>query len=357
MSRSVLASAFSILAYRPSPRARASGATRNPWNTERSAAGSSGGAAAGLAAGMAWLAHGSDMGGSLRNPASFCGVVGLRPSPGRVAATPTPPIDQTLGVEGPMARTVEDLALFMDAMVGADARDPLSLPAEPGSHLAAARSGRLPRRVAWSRDLGITPVDREVAAICEKAARRFEELGVIVEEAHPDVSAAHDCFQVLRAANYAAAFLPLLDPYRDQLKPEVIWNIEKGLALSAGEIARAEEQRWRMFEGAHAFFEEYDLLLTPATIVAAFPLEQRYLESCAGHRFDNYVEWLAIAYAITLMCCPAMSLPAGFTADGLPIGLQIVGPPRGEGKLISAARQLEIVLGLSQSTPIDPRPS
>ncbi len=333
------------------------GATLNPWNTERSAAGSSGGAAVALATGMAWLAHGSDLGGSLRNPASFCGVVGLRPSPGRVAATPTPPIDQTLSVEGPMARTAEDLALLLDAMSGADRRDPLSLPVEPGSFLQAARSGRLPRKVAWSRDLGITPVDPEVAEICERAARRFEELGVIVEEAHPDLSEAHACFQSLRAANFAAAYLPLIDRHRDQLKPEIVWNVEKGLAQSMTDLARAQEQRWRMFERAQRFFEDYDLLLTPATIVAPYPVEQRYVEECAGHRFENYVEWLAIAYAITLVCAPAMSIPAGFTRDGLPVGLQIAAPQRGEAQLLSAAVRLEEALGLSGGVPIDPRPA
>jgi amidase len=164
------------------------GATRNPWNLARSAAGSSGGAAAALAAGMAWLAHGSDMGGSLRNPASFCGVVGMRPSIGRVAHTPKFKLDRTLGVQGPMARNVADLALLLDAMTGESAADPLSLPAAGASFLNAARSGWRPRRVAYSAHLGITPVDPEVAAVTRAAAHRLAEAGVIVEEAHPDFS-------------------------------------------------------------------------------------------------------------------------------------------------------------------------
>ncbi len=331
------------------------GATRNPWNLARSAAGSSGGAAAALASGTAWVAHGSDMGGSLRNPASFCGVVGLRPSVGRVAHTPEFKLDRTLSVQGPMARNVEDCALLLDAMVGENPADPLSLLTPPTSFLAAARSGRKPRKVAYSPNLGITPVDPEVAAITRKAAEAFASAGVIVEEAHPDLREAHDCFQTLRAFDFAITKTKLLRDHRDLLKPEVIWNIEKGLALSVDEIAKAEGQRLALAARMRAFFADYDLLLAPATIVAAFPVEQRYLAECAGHRFDNYVEWLAIVYAITLTFCPAMSLPCGFTAEGLPVGLQIVAPPRAEASLFAGARVLEDILGLRSSTPIDPR--
>jgi amidase len=332
------------------------GATRNPWNTARSAAGSSGGAAAALAAGMAWVAHGSDMGGSLRNPASFCGVVGLRPSVGRVAHTPSAKIDGTLSVEGPMARTVEDLALLLDALSGEQPVDPLALPRLPQSFLTATRAGWKPKRVAYSPNLGITPVDPEVAEISRKAAQRFTELGVVVEEAHPDLSEAHECFQVLRALSFAVSRTKLLREHRDKLKPEVIWNIEKGLALSVEEIARAEAQRAVLARRMLAFFETYDLLLTPATIVSPFPVEQRYVAEVAGHKFDNYVEWLAIVYAITLTCSTALSLPCGFTRENLPVGLQIVAPARGEARLLAGAKALEDVLGLRNATPIDPRP-
>jgi amidase len=331
------------------------GATLNPWDLSRSAAGSSGGAAAALASGTAWLAHGSDMGGSLRNPASFCGVVGLRPSIGRVATTPSVAIARTLSVQGPMARNVEDLALMLDAMSGEHAADPLSLPSLPDSFRAATRSGRKPKRVAWSPDLGITPVDPEVVAITRKAAMRFEEAGVIVEEACPDLKEAHECFHVLRAYDFALSKAALLRDKRDMLKPEVIWNIEEGLKLKVEDIERAEGQRVAMAARAYEFFQTYDLLLAPATIVAPFPIEQRYLAECNGTKFDNYVQWLAIVYAITLVCCPALSLPCGFTAGGLPVGLQMVGPPRGEAPLLAGARLLEDILGLRGSTPIDPR--
>ncbi len=333
------------------------GATLNPWDLSRSAAGSSGGAAAALATGMAWLAHGSDMGGSLRNPASFCGIVGLRPSFGRVAHTPACKIDRNLGVQGPMARNVEDVALLLDAMSGENPADPLSLPALPVSFLSAARSGKKPRRVAYSPDLGITPVDPEVAAITRKAALRFAEAGAIVEEAHPDLREAHECFHVLRAFDFAISKASLLRSKRNQLKPEVIWNIEEGLKLTVEQLERAEAQRVAMTARTLEFFKTYDLLLTPATIVAPFPVENRYVAECAGKKFDNYVQWLAIVYAITLVCCPALSLPCGFTASGLPVGLQMVAAPRGEAQLLAGAKVLEDILGLRGTTPIDPRPA
>jgi len=330
------------------------GATRNPWNTKLSAAGSSGGAAVALATGMAWVAHGSDLGGSLRNPASFCGVVGMRPSPGRVAASVFSKIDGTLGVEGPMARNVEDLALLFDAMIGEEPGDPLSLPADGTSYQKACRSGWKPKRVAISRDLGLPPVDPAVAGIVMNAARRFTETGAIVEEAHPDLSETRDCAQTLRALSYAN-MQPLLATHRGQLKPEVIWNIERGLALTGADIARAEAQRGAMFRRALQFFETYDLLLCPTTIVPPYPVEQRYVTECDGVKFETYVDWLAIVHAITLVCCPAISIPCGFTGDGLPIGLQIVAPPRGEARLLAGARLMEEILGLGAITPIDPR--
>jgi amidase len=331
------------------------GATRNPYDTSRSAAGSSGGAAVALATGTAWLAHGSDLGGSLRNPASFCGIVGLRPSVGRVAHTPAFAVDNTTSVQGPMARNVADLALMLDAMSGEHAADPRSLPAPATSFLSAARSGAKPKRVAYSPDFGITPVDPEVAAITRKAAQRFAEAGAIVEEAHPDLSEAHECFHVLRALSFAMSKTELLRTKRDLLKPEVIWNIEAGLKLTVDQIARAQAQRLAMTERMLTFFETYDLLLSPATIVAPFPVENRYVAECGGKTFGNYIEWLAIAYATTLTCTPALSLPCGFTASGLPVGLQIVAPPRAEARLLAGARVLEEILGVPTG-PIDPRP-
>ena len=328
------------------------GATLNPWNLSRSASGSSGGAAAALASGTAWLAHGTDVGGSLRNPASFCGVVGMRPSIGRVAHSQAAKVDRTLSADGPMARNVEDLALMLDAMSGEHPGDALSLPRLPTSFLSAARSGAKPRRIAYSATLGISPVDPEVAEITRKAAQRFEE----VEEAHPDFSEAVACAHVLRAYDYVLTKGKLLKSHRDQLKPEVIWNIEEGLKLTLADIERAEAQRVTLMNRALAFFETYDLLLCPTTIVAPFPVEQRYLAECNGVKFDNYVGWLAIVSAITVACCPGLSIPCGFTRENLPVGLQVVAPPRGEARALAGGKLLENILGLGAITPIDPRP-
>lgn len=331
------------------------GATLNPWNTARSAAGSSGGAGVALAAGMAWVAHGSDMGGSLRNPASFNSICGMRPSPGRVATSRGGKVDGNLGQEGPMARNVEDLAMLFDAMCGEEPGDPVSKPRPQKSYLDQCRSGWKPKKVALSRNLGITPVDPEVAKIVEAAARRFEDAGVIVEEAHPDLSEAHECFQILRALSFATGMKPLLETHRDKLKPEVIWNIEKGLALTADQIVKADHQRAAMFHRTLNFFDSYDLLLCPATIVAPYPVERRYVAECDGHTFETYIDWLAIVYAITNVCAPALSIPAGFTGEDLPVGIQIIGRPNCDGEALAGGRMLEEILGLKDMVPIDPR--
>ena len=296
-----------------------------------------------------------DFCGSLRNPASFCNVVGFRPTPGRVARYPSAKIDDLLNVEGPMARTVSDCALLFDAMCGADPRDPVSR-ASPGhgTWLAAAGSSWRPLRVAHSADLGITPVDPEVAALTKKAALWLADIGVIVEEPHPDLSNAHDCFGTLRSYAFAASKAPLLTTHRDRLKPEIVWNIEKGLALTSADLIRAEQQRARLYSNVAAFFSHYDLLLCPATIVPPYPVTQRFVASCNGVEFSNYIEWLAIAYAISVIACPAMSLPCGFTSNGLPGGLQIVAGSGNDGRVFSGGRLIEELLGLNSGLPCFP---
>jgi len=330
------------------------GKTRNPWNTDKSVAGSSGGAAAALAAGQVWLAHGSDLGGSLRIPASFNGVIGLRPSLGRVASGPSSMPFDTLSVDGPMARTARDTALFLDALCGEHACDPLTFPAPARSFLEAVEAAEVPRRIGFSEDLGIVPVDPEVAAICERAARRFEDLGAIVEPACPDFSQAMECFQTLRAAKFVAGHGEHLREHRTLLKQDIIWNTEKGLAQSAEDVAAAELARGALYQDTVRFFENYDLLLCPTVIVPPFDLDIRYVDEVQGHKFDNYVHWLALTFAVTLTACPALSAPAGMTEDGLPVGLQIIGPPRGEARILAAAELLERSSGLAAKLPIDP---
>ena len=343
------------------------GATLNPWDTSKSCAGSSGGSAVALATGQAWIASGSDLGGSLRNPASFCSVVGLRPSPGRVAfgaagegAFPSDLFaipGQPFSVAGPMARNVPDVALLLDAMVGHHPRDPISLPRTETRYLDAVKSRTKPKKVAFSRDLGVTPVDQEVAEICEKAAKRFEQLGCIVEEAHPDFSDVQDIFQTWRAMSFYVGKKALLDTNKDLLKPEVVWNIERAAEITVDDFARVELARARYLNRAVTFFEEYDLLLSPATVVPPYPVEQRFVAELGDHKFSNYVEWLSIAYAITITGHPALSVPAGFTKDGLPVGLQIVGGPRGEANLLSAANLYEEISDLKNLVPIIPKKS
>jgi amidase len=334
------------------------GKTRNPWNTAMSCGGSSGGAAVALATGEVWLANGSDLGGSLRIPASFCSVVGLRPSPGLVPQGPTKNLYDGLAVAGPMARTVGDLALMLDAMAVFDPRDALSIapPAEPFLDAVRDAPARAPQRIGFSPDLGFLPVEAETAALAAAAVRRFAERGVAVEEAGPDFSGASEIFQTLRAVRFAATFAPLLEEHRHRLKPEMIWNIEKGLALDGAAVAKAMRERSRLYQRVVEFFGQYDVLASPAVIVPPFDVDQRYVEEVGGRRFDNYVDWLAMSFAVTLVGCPALSLPCGFTRAGLPVGLQLVGRPRGEAALLAAAALLEEQLGLASLLPIDPRP-
>ena len=331
------------------------GFTRNPWNTALSAAGSSGGSAVALATGMAWLATGSDLGGSLRNPASFCSIVGLRPSQGRVPSDPGEIAFNRLSMEGPMARNVNDAAMLLDVMAGYDSRDPMSLDNPTVSFEKAAAEQRVPPRIAFSPDLGVTPVDPEVAEVCERAALRFEELGAHVEKAHPDFSGLQEVFQVHRALSYGTSLGPELEANRDIFKPEIVWNVEKGLALTGRDIMNAMVARSRIYQRADAFFSDFDLILTPATVVPPYPVEQRFVERVGDHEFSNYIEWCSIAYAFTVLGVPAMSIPCGFTQSGLPAGLQIAAPVREEARLLSAACALESLLGLSDQLPIDPR--
>ena len=333
------------------------GATRNPWNTDLTCGGSSGGAAVALATGMAWLADGSDLGGSLRTPAAFCSVVGLRPSLGRVASGPARCRFQTLSVQGPMARDVADLALMLDALTGTDLDDPLAM--EPPTEAFTTAVGKPPElgRVGFSADLGgLVPVDPEIARIAGQAASRLTDLGAtVIENRAPDFGPTREIFEILRAAHFAYNKAPLLDAERERLKPEVVWNIERGLALTADEIGWAERERGLIQARTAAFFREHDLLLCPAAIVPPFDVDLRYLESLGDYRFPTYIDWVAITYAITLTGCPALSLPCGFTQSGLPVGLQIVAPPKQEARLLAAAHAMEDLLGIKTAVPINPR--
>ena len=331
------------------------GATRNPWDLRMSVGGSSGGSAAALASGLLWLATGNDLGGSLRTPAAFNGIVGLRPGPGRVPRGSRLPAMDMLWVEGPMARCVDDLALMLDAGVGQQADDPLSFDQSGVSFVAALEETGMPERVAFSPDLSIVSIEKEIAKICSGAAMAFADLGAEVTDDIPDFSGVLDAFQTLRAVLFATLMEPILVEHRDQIAPEIIGNIERGLNIRPLQIFESERVRCELYKKMVAFFESHDLLICPAASVAPFPVEQRYVKEIDGKPCETYIDWFSITFALTMTACPTISVPCGFTADGLPVGVQIVGKPRGEAALLRAARRFEEALGIARQLPINPR--
>ncbi|WP_372018701.1 amidase [Tistrella mobilis] len=331
------------------------GTTTNPWNTSLTPGGSSGGSAVALASGTAWLAQGSDLGGSLRIPAAFTGVVGLRPTPGRVPHGPSVSPFSTLSVEGPMARDVADLGLMLDAMAGLHPRDPLSREAEAGLFEAAATAPRKPRRVAVSVDLGIVPVAADVRAAFGRAADRLAAEGVEIVPLETSFAEAESAFKALRAGLMATLHEDMLQAHRDRLKPDLVWNIEHGLGLDAATLGRAERARAKMTLDLIDELSRVDLVLTPTVLTPPFPHTIRALEEIEGHRFETYVSWLALTFAITLTGTPAMSLPAGRMAGDLPFGLQLVGRPADEAALLTHAAWMETVFTPVREVPVDPR--
>lgn len=331
------------------------GTTLNPWNTELTSGGSSGGSAVALATGQAWLATGSDFGCSLRTPAAFCSVVGLRPSPGRIARNRTRLPFDNLWVQGPMARSVADLALMLDAMVGNHPRDPISFPHDGCSFLDGVERPVPPKRIAFSLDLGgLVPIERKVESALRLAIKKLESAGFEVEEACPDLRDASEIFDVLRANQFVGDLGDIIEANKDSVRIDLRHNFERGLNLTIRQLAAAEIMRGTLYDRAASFFDDYDLLLTPATIVAPFDAEIRAIKEVNGHHFSNYYDWYRIAFAITLTSLPALSLPCGFTDDNLPVGMQIVGRPRGEGPLLSAASLFETVFDVATRVPIDP---
>jgi amidase len=317
------------------------GVTRNPWSLGRTAGGSSGGAAAALAAQEICLANGSCLGGSLRIPASFCGVVGLRPSPGVVPRGDNLPAFDSLWVEGPMGRNVSDVALMLDAMARPTAHDPLSRPAPCSGFQAAMRQARPPQRVAFSTNLGLRSVDAEVVALCEAAVRRFGEMGSTVGDDAPDFAGAIESFEVLRALLFVDVRGDLIAHERARINPDIVWNIEKGQKLTAAEVIAATRQRHALFHRVARFFDDHDLLVCPTVAVAPFPVEHRFPTEIAGEKLTTYIDWMFLTFVITLTGCPAISLPCGLTREGLPVGVQLVGRPHGDAELLGFARLFE----------------
>jgi amidase len=260
-----------------------------------------------------------------------------------------------LSSEGPMARTVADVALMFDAEVGFHPLDPLTQPTSARSFSQEAANPVLPQRIAYSPDLGVAPVDAEVRALCAAAADRISAAGASVSLACPDLRDAEKNFEILRGAVYVGRIGPFLDKHRALLKPEVIQNAEYGLSLSVTEVVAAEVAHGELIRRVAHFFEDYDLLVCPAVVCPPIPASSRYLEKLGDVEFEHYLSWLVLTYVITMTCCPSISIPCGFTSDGLPVGLQIVGPPRGERSLLSAAAFLETLFDVNPRTPIEPR--
>jgi amidase len=322
------------------------GTTRNPVDPSRSAGGSSGGAAAALASGMVPLADGSDMGGSLRNPASFCGVVGLRPSLGRVPEWPQSNLWETTSVGGPLARNVGDLALLLSVLAGPDPRSPYAL-GDPGSTFAPPLAGSLRGlRVAWSLDLGgAFEVDREVARVIEDAGRLMARNGARTFAAWPELEHADETFRTLRAWHFQARYGALLAAHPDAFKQSLADNIRAGEPLTGADVALAYERRTELAHRMRRFFADYDVLVLPVSQVPPFPADQEFPQEINGTPLGSYLDWMRSAYLITVTGCPAISVPAGSTPDGLPVGVQLVAPHGAERRLLEIATAFEAARG------------
>jgi amidase len=317
------------------------GATRNPYDPSKTCGGSTGGGAVALACGMLPIADGSDMGGSLRNPASFCNVVGMRPSAGRVPVWPSVSGWSTLSVEGPMARSVADVALFLSALAGPDPRSPISL-AEPGARFAAPLDRDFSGvRVAWWKNLGGLPVDRRVRAQVNAQRRHFESLGCIVEEAEPDFGEADEIFKTLRALAFLESRGETVAQHRSMVKDTVVWEVDRGLRLTAADVARAEIKRTALYQQMRQFMERYEFFVLPVSQVPPFDVTQPYVTEIEGVAMDTYIDWMKSCYFVSATGHPAISVPAGFTEDHLPIGLQIVARHRDDWGLLQVAYAYE----------------
>jgi amidase len=328
------------------------GVTHNPYRNGLSAGGSSGGAAAALAAGLVPVAEGSDMGGSLRNPAGFCNVVGLRPTPGRVPTWPAPIAWSQLSVQGPMGRTVADVALQLSVLAGPDPRVPIALE-EPGAGFAAPLPDRLDGlRVAWAPDLGgRVTVDPAITAVLTSSLGVFADLGAVVEEACPDLDGADEVFGTLRAWLFESSFGELGRRHQGSVKESIRWNASLGAKLTGPDLARTEIAHTKLYERVVEFFGRYDVLLAPTTQVLPFPVELEYPTEIAGVHQENYLEWMRSCTVISATGCPALSVPGGFTDDGLPVGLQVIGAPRADRRVLEVGHAFEQATRFGERRP------
>ena len=313
------------------------GATLNPYDLTKTCGGSSGGAAVALACGMLPLADGTDIGGSLRNPANFCNVVGFRTAPGRVPVYPAQVAWSPLSVQGPMARTVQDVALFLSVLAGPDHRVPISI-AEPGSTFARPLGRDFKGvRMAWNRTFGGLPVDPRVTAAIDAQRPTFEALGAIVEDGTPDFSDADEIFKTWRAWNFALRYGELLQTYRHLMKDTLIWNIEAGESITGPQLARIATQRTTLYHRVREFMETYEFMICPVSQVPPFDVRQPYITEINGVPMETYIDWMRSCYFVTVTGLPAISVPCGFTPEGLPVGVQIVGRHQDEFGVLQLA--------------------
>ena len=301
------------------------GVTRNPYDLSRTCGGSSGGAAVALACGMVPIADGSDHGGSLRNPANFCNIVGFRTSPGRVPAWPSIVAWFPMSVQGPMARTVEDAALMLSAIAGPDPRSPISIEESGDRFREPLDRDFSGTRIAFSPDLGGLPIHPDITGVLENHRETFASLGCDVNDAHPDFEGADEAFKVWRAWRFELAFGGLLDEHREQMKDTVVWNIEAGKKLTGPEIGEAEKKRTELYHRISEFMTDHEYLICPVSQVPPFDIETEYITEINGIQMDTYIDWMRSCYYISATGCPAISVPCGFTPSGLPVGVQIVG--------------------------------
>jgi len=324
------------------------GTTLNPYDLTKTAGGSSGGAGAALAAGLLPLASGSDLGGSLRNPANFNNIVALRPTVGLVPTAPTLLPFLGFNVKGPMARSVTDVAFLLSAMAGTDPRDPAVYPSDPSIFAKPLDRDFKGVRVAWCPDLGGLPVDHRVRSVLEAQRKTFIDLGCIVEDACPDLRDADEIFLTLRAWNYWHTLGPLLEKHREQIKSEAVWQIESGSKLTGGDVANAMTRHGELMQRMRVFQEQYEFLLCAVNQVPPFDANIHWPSEIEGVQMEHYIAWMKSAYWITPTFCPAISVPAGFTADGLPVGIQIVGCCRNDLRVLQIAHAFEQATGFGR---------
>jgi amidase len=327
------------------------GATRNPWDLGRSAGGSSGGAAAALAAGMVPIADGSDLGGSIRNPASFCNVAGIRPTAGRVASTRPGDAWDPMSLLGPMARSTDDSALMLAAIAGPDPRAPLSLTEDSAPFASLSARELAGVRIAWSETVDGLPIDPAVTATLAGVRARLEAAGVEVVPTEPDLSGADRVFETFRSLEFFASQGDEVRAHPELTKPEVVEDVEWGAALGAAEIAAAGALRTELFRRVGTLASEFDAIAMPAVQLPPFPVDWRYPERVAGVEMERYYTWMRACTRISATALPALSVPAAFTADGLPVGLQLVGTHRGELRLMELAAGIEAELGAATLRP------